>query len=228
MAHSNPRTERIETIRLWLKAFIPGTIESALLVPGTGEHAGKTMLPTPGPLNRCFLTDQRGFSADFDASARMHSVIEIDVTHGSIIHQSHQCYDTIEVDCETGEELCRQSASIDQMRFANFDVADGGNRIVFRLEGSSKNPCLEIATLKVSPNLDYSGEITIDLDAARQSMDVHFDGKVEIYPAFEMYVAVNDQQPVAVFEAPALPQSSPMDLVGPPGRDISRSVRFRL
>lgn len=218
-------SERIQTIKLWLKAFIPNSVESAAVVPGSGEHGGKTMLPAPGPIHRCFLTDQRDFDDDINAHARMHSEIEFDMLHGAIIHQYHQCFETIEVDCDTGEERCRESAATDNMHFHNFRVSDGGNHLRVDLEGSTKNPCVEIAALKVSPNLDYAGTITMEMDAERRAVVVRFDGKIEIYPAFEMYVSVNGEAPVTVFRAPVVPGSTVLDLAGSPARPISRFVQ---
>jgi hypothetical protein len=226
MTVQTSRPTSIEIVRIWLKSFIPATIETASPVPGSGEHTGKTMLPTPGPLNHCFLTDQRHYSADYNAQARMHSDVEINITENRIIQQQHRCSETIEVDCETGEERCRRAADTDGMSFHSFEVSDSGNRISVQLDGSSKNPCLEIASIKVSPNLDYSGVITIQLHADRSTGLVSFDGKIEIYPAFEMYVTVNGQEPQEIFVARALPGSTPLDLVGPPARAISRTVQI--
>jgi hypothetical protein len=224
---NNPR-ERIQTIRLWIKAFIPTSIEPSAIVPGSGEHGGKVMLPAPGPIRRCFLTDQRDFDDNINARARMHSEIEFDMLHGAIIHQYHQCFETIEVDCDTGEERCRESADTDKMRFHNFQVSDGGNRLSIELEGSTKNPCMEIASLKVSPNLDYDGTITVELDGERRAAVINFEGRIEIYPAFEMYVMVNGGTPETVFRAPVVPGSTALDLVGAPARPISRSIQVRV
>jgi hypothetical protein len=208
-----------------MKAFIPANIEPSAIVPGYGEHAGKVMLPSPGPINRCFLTDQRDFSDSIDAHARMHSEIEFDMLQGSIIHQYHQCFETIEVDCDTGDEKCRQSADTKDMRFHSLQISDGGNHLTIALEGSTRNPCMQIASMKVSPNLDYSGTVTIEMDAERRSATVGFEGMIEIYPAFEMYVSVNGGAPETVFRAPVVPGSTPVDLVGGPARPISRSVQ---
>lgn len=228
MASDHPHSDQIETIRLWLNAFIPDTAETVTDVPGNGEHGGKKMLPAPGPLSRCYLTDQRGFSSDVDAPARMHSDIEVDVLRSRIIHQHHQCFETIEVDCETGEETCRKSADTDGMSFTDFEVSGDKHMITIKLQGSSKNPCLEVASLKVSPNVDYVGTVTIELDPSGHLATVAFDGRVEIYPAFEMYVRVNDEAPQALFLAHAMPGSTPMDLIGPPARDISRSIKVSI
>lgn len=125
------------TIKLWFKAFIPRDLEGASSVPGSGLHSGKTMLLTPGPINACFLTDQRSFSPDIDAHARMHSEIEIDLHTAKILNEVHKCYETIEVDCETGREKCRKSADTSNMKFRDFHVSDaslnsGTPQIVFQ------------------------------------------------------------------------------------------------
>src|SRR5664279_4022356 len=88
----------VRTVKLWIKAFIPSTYERAVVVSGTGAHAGKTMVTGSWVMNRCFLTDQRSFSSDIHADARMHSEIEIDVAKGKETYQFHHCYDTIEID----------------------------------------------------------------------------------------------------------------------------------
>src|SRR3954469_4004221 len=107
MQSQEPSSRTIRTVKLWIKAFIPGTYERVAVVPPGGVHAGKTMLTSSGLVNRTFLTDQRGFSTDIHAEARMHSEIEIDVDKGRETFQFHHCYDTVEVDPKTGEEKCR-------------------------------------------------------------------------------------------------------------------------
>src|SRR5690242_9565019 len=109
---NNADDNRIQKVKIWLNAFIPKDLDSAQPVPGD-KYAGKTMLPTPGPINAWFLTDQRGFSSDNDVSSRMHSEIEIDVIKQQIIREFHQCCDSIQVDSETGEEQCREAAGIE-------------------------------------------------------------------------------------------------------------------
>src|SRR5687767_7583970 len=51
--------------------------------PGTGKHAGKAMIPGPAEsANDSFLTDQRTFSADPKASARVRCLMKVDMANG--------------------------------------------------------------------------------------------------------------------------------------------------
>lgn len=218
--------ETIHRLKIWLKAFIPHDIETAKTIPGSGPHAGKTMIPSPPPLSAYFLTDQRGFSPYLDAHCRMHSEIEIDVDSGQMIRQFHTCYPTIQVDPDTGEEKCHQSADTSDMYFSDFRAADGGLTLAVDLHASTKNPCVQIATIKLSPNLDYEGTLAIQLPEDRRKALLLFDGKIEAYPAFEMYAIVNDGPTQMIFQEPIKPGSGILNLAGPPARSINCRVEL--
>jgi hypothetical protein len=225
---SSANTNANKRLKIWLKSFIPSDLEGLETVSGTGEHAGKTMLPSPGPIKACFLTDQRGFSSDIDASARTHSQIEIDLGTASLIGQQHHCCETIQVDCDDGAEKCRDVADHSQMEFTNFTVSEAERTIQVDLQGSARNPCFEVANIKLSPNLDYKGVISITLDETKSSATIFFEGNIEPYPAFEMYLSLNGGAPYTLFQHPALPGSTPIDLVGSPQREIRHEITITL
>lgn len=212
----------IKTMKLWLKAFVPGSYDHAIAVPGTGEHAGKTMLML---LNRAFLTDQRSFSNDIHAIARMHSEIEIDLVRGKQVYEFHHCYETIEVDVKTGEEKCRKLGDTENMHFSDVEIHDDKLGCSFALKASSKNPCISIATVKIMPNLDYEGTIRITCAEDRKSAAVSFEGLVEAYPAYEMYAAVNGGEPQTIFQVPIAEGASRADILGAPTRIVSAQVQ---
>jgi hypothetical protein len=189
-------------------------------MPGDDPHRGKTVLPAPGPVNACFLTDGRDFSDDIQAKARMHSEIDIQFHAQPFPHEAHWCSDTVQVDCATGEELCRETPDNSQMRFSNFHISQDGRQISFDLKASSKNSCLKVAELKISPNLDYEGAFTITLGHDLTSAVITFEGKIEVYPAFEMYVSVNGGVPQTMLREDVMPGTSPLNLVGAPARPI--------
>jgi hypothetical protein len=216
---------RIQVIRIWLNAFIPKDLESARPVPGD-RHAGETMLPTPGPINAWFLTDQRGFSSDIAASSRMHSEVEIDVVQRNVSREFHKCCDSIQIDADSGDELCHETADTAAMAFSGFKVTHHERAFSIDLKAASKNPCLKLASLEVSPNLDYEGTFTITLDESYREALVTFEGKIETYPAFECYASVNDGLPKTVFLAEVVPGANPLNLVGPPTRDMSVRVKL--
>jgi hypothetical protein len=214
----------IQTLKIWLKAFIPYACEGAVPVPGEGPHQGKTMLLTPGPVDACFLTDERGFSDDIQAKARMHSEMEIQFHAQPFPQEVHWCSDTVQVDCATGEELCRETPDNSHMRFSNFKASQDGRHISFDLKASSKNSCLKLADLKLSPNLDYEGTFHIMVAEGNARAVISFDGKIEVYPAFEMYVSVNGGPPQSILREDVVSGKTPLDLAGKPARPVKCSL----
>lgn len=217
----------IVTLRLWINAFIPRNLEGAKIVAGSGEHSGKTMLPTPGPINAWFLTDQREFSSALDAHSRMHSEIEFDLAAMAIRNEVHRCHPTVQVDDATGEALCTESADTSGMAFSDFQVAPGQQSLSISLKGSTKNPCLKIGPVKITPNLDYEGTITVDIRDERHSALITFDGSIEVYPAFEMYASVNGGAPYILFREDVVPGTTPTLLAGPPTRRITHQLHVK-
>ncbi len=209
----------IRTVKLWIKAFIPNTYERAVPLPGADD--GKMMVSTLWLVNRWFLTDQRGFSSDIHAEARMHSEIEIDVAKGRETYQFHHCYDTVEVDSVTGAEKCRAQGDTDNMRFYDCSVTPDRLCYTIKLKAGSRNPCVKVGAINLAPNLDYLGSITITVDTADPSKAVvAFSGKVEKYPAFEMYASANNGEPQTLFQIDVAPRGSIGDLPGGPERSV--------
>lgn len=232
--------KEIKTIKLWLKAFVPASVEQGALVPGSDTLTMETQF------NRAFLTDQREFSSDIHASARMHSEIEIDLVRRKQVYEFHHCYETVEVDARTGEEKCRKLGETENMHFSDVEFFDdgvaasgdgtsagsGGGTSAgshfgcsFTVKASSKNPCIAIATVKIMPNLDYEGTIHIELSDDRQRATISFDGLIESYPAFEMYAVVNNGEPQTVFQMPIAEGATSSAMMGPPNRPISHQVQ---
>lgn len=209
-----------QRLRIWLNAFIPMDLEGVEVVKA-GAHAGKMMLPTPGPVDAWFLTDARGFSSDPTAPSRMHSEIELALPSFVVVREMHCCDDTVQIDRESGEELCREAASTEHMTFDNFQLDEGVRSWTCHLHGSTKNACLKVGPVKVSPNLDYDGEIRVLWDEALREIIVIFEGAVETYPAFEMYASVDHRAPVTILRASVEPGTTPISLAGPPTRQLN-------
>lgn len=223
---TNGDARTIRTVKLWIKAFIPGTYEHAAIVPGDGAHSGKTMLNSLWVVNRCFLTDQRAFSSDIHAEARMHSEIEFDLAKGKENYQFHHCYETIEVDCKTGIEKCRAHGSTTRMQFHDIEVSADKKLYRMEIKAGSRNPCVKIARIKVTPSLDYAGSITIACTDDPCKAIVTFRGKVEEYPAFEMYARANDGPIETVFQVDVAPSATVSDLRGAPAREVTGSAEI--
>ncbi len=107
------------------------------------------------------------------------------------------------------------------MQFTDFEVSPDKQRFTLKIKAASKNPCVKIGPLAVSPNLDFEGTINVAITDDQTSAIVTFTGKVETYPAFEMYASVNDGQPETVFQIGVAPEAGVADLTGAPERDIT-------
>ncbi len=214
---------RIERVRIWFKSFVPGDLEGAESVPA-GSHMGKSMFRSPGPIESWFLTDQRGFSADPDASSRMHSEIELDMQNFRTIHELHKCDPTIQVDHKKGTEDCRETADSSDMRFTDFRISEEAKQIFMHLHGSAKNACLKLGPINLSPSLDYDVDIIVSINDSGHETTVSVNGQIEPYPAFEMYMTINSGPVVTVFQEPVEPGRTPAILIGPPQRAIHKSV----
>jgi hypothetical protein len=218
--------ERSVRLRMWLNAFIPRDLDGVQTVPA-GPHQGKTMLPSPGPVDAWFLTDQRGFSDDPTAHSRMHSEIEVALPAGNVLSETHCCDDTVQVDPETGEELCCENPDTGDMEFRDVRASAAGQTLTVALTGSTKNACLKLGPIKISPNLDYSGDITVIWNDDLSEFNVIFEGLIESYPAFEMYASLDGSAPVAVFKVPVEPDATPANLAGPPTRAVKERATLK-
>jgi hypothetical protein len=194
---------QVEKITFWIKAFIPGSIDG--LTSEVPNHPGTTMIKGPfRGVSDCFHTDNRGFSDDPAASARMHSGVTIDFSgpNPQLSGVLHRCSPTIECDCEDGDEECNKSGDTSRMGFT-LAPASAGRTAVVTLEGASNNPCVA-----GSPDIDYRGSITIQAD----ERSVEFDGFVDVFPAFEAYSRINNNPSAKLFTVGPKPGATPWNL----------------
>lgn len=203
----------IRTVKVWLNAFIPKKIGD--LTEPAPAHPDKTMLrgPIPG-ISDCYLTDNREFDPKINAVSRMHSEIEIDVTRLTVVSQMHRCDPTHEIDCEDGKDECTKSGDTSRMSFLNLRSSSG--LIQVDLKAAANNPCQS-----GSPDIDFEGTITINVGART----VEFDGKIDEFPAFEMYASINGGTVgKIIFQEMPLSGKTPWNLPGGANRAIKKSV----
>lgn len=169
----------IQSVTFWLNAFLPRDIAGYTTTLKWGPYAGLTAMA--GPLY-C-LTDQRNFSNDIRARARMHSEITLDCS-GTIpaLTQAHRCDVTTVCDGQDGEVKCQRQASTSDMKFTLISVEPS---VVIRLDCKASNPCAPASS--ALDDIDYKGTIVIDPAARRIAVDLLID----LFPAFEAYAAIN-------------------------------------
>ena len=206
-------SEEINSVKFWINAFIPRDIPSLTGTVPSGPHSGKTMIPGPTPINDCFLTDQRSFSNEIHARSRMHSEFKVTVNGSQLeFTQWHNCDETVEVDCESGEVECEKIGSTSDMEFSFPSNPDPTRPFQITFDSGSSNPCFS-----GSPTIDYEGTVTIDLKNRR----LEFDGKVDEFPAFEAYATINDGAGIALFQIEPEEGKGPADLIGDANISVS-------
>ncbi len=201
--------QAVAKVTFWMRAFIPKDIPG--LTQSIPNHDALTMISGPTPVNDCFLTDQRSFDSDKGASSRMHAeaIVDFDDSIPGLT-QVHRCDPTVEVDCEDGDVECSEQAKTTAMAFV-MGTSSSARLAVLHMKCAASNPCFRGA-----PDIDFEGRITIDADAR----SVEFDGKIDAFPAFEAYAAINDGAAFPLFTVPPLPGNSPDDLFGGANRAI--------
>lgn len=219
----DPRSSvRIEScqIKVWLKAYInPWATGAGWIEPivGPSAYAGKlavvlnTVTPASGSPDR-FLTDNRGHSANIQASSRMHSEATFNVPlSGSpqLAGSAHRTGWTVGIDRnglanpDTDTDVCWAQAPTGGMSWSNPTVA--GTTMFMYLSGAASNPCLSGA-----PMIDYDGKLSV----TNRGTDVlvTFAGSVDEYPSFEMY-ASDGHRTVVIFQQPNS-GNTPPNLIG--------------
>lgn len=194
-----------QTVTIWVKAFIPNTGNDAV-VPRPNNH-GQTMVKasvTPN-LFGCFTTDQRNFSSDRTASARLSSVLSFTLTQQGQSNWQHQPSSgvTHQVDCNTGSAagLCEASAPVTEIVVNNVRF-DGAQKILsFTMEGKGANPCVNLPIFNLNPAPKIHWKLNFAFNTTNRSWGVM--GEIGNFPSFEAYIQTDNQLPQPVFQSKA-------------------------
>ncbi len=215
-----PTLVAISTVKFWINAFIPGTVAGLTRVLSKGPFAGKTIVPGP-PGSDEFLTDNRGFSTSTTASSRMHSEFEVRFTPAGprLVSQAHRCDPSHEIEESTGKVVGTATGSTSRMNFVvRTPFGVGVNLVQVDMKGATSNPLVA-----ASPDIDYTGTITIDPSRRKLEMDI----KIDEFPAFEAYCSINGGAAFELFVEPPPAGNTPFDLFGGANRPVKRRAEDR-
>lgn len=201
-------------VDFYIKAFIPLNVDG--VTEAYPKDRSKTMIGGIPVFGDCFLTDQRSFSADSGASARMFSQALIHVSpNGASWSEQHHCGETVEVDCEDGDVEGKETQNNDNMDFEERTASS--SRVVLGFKAARNNPLVTL-----SPDIDLEGTLTVD----RVNKFVEFVGKVDDFPAFEAYVKINGGSPRIIKQLGPKKDSGPGSLLGGANREFGGRVSF--
>ena len=218
---------RIKTVTVWVNAFIPRDIKGrtravpALLVRMDPKMAGKTMFDTNFG---CGLTDQRSFSTDPAASSRMHSEAKIDLDSKRIVDQKHRIDRSVQLHCLTGLVLCDKRSPTTGMKFSWVGVSSN-KELMFKVDGKQGPACPSNPLIKkggqilLDAQIDYHGTFFIKRTVKngktlKNYVDIGFLGTVDMFPAYEFVVQLNNSNPIHIGGVLPKPGSSPVTHLG--------------
>jgi hypothetical protein len=201
-------------VDFWVKAFIPLHVEG--VTETYPKDSSMSMLQGLPFIGDCFLTDHRSFGSASGASARMHSETWIWIKpDGYSWDQAHRCGETIEVDCEDGDEEGKETAGTEDMSFT--EKEGSSSRVVLDFKAAGANPLVFAA-----PNIDLEGTLTLD----RVNQYIEFVGKVDNFPAFEAYVSINGSAPRTIAQLGPEDGAGPSSLIGGANREFRGRIDF--
>ena len=144
----------------------------------------------------------------------------------SLKSELHRCDETIEIDCEDGDEECNSSSSTSRIRIEDFKGVTvkelNINSVEFRFLGEASNPCF-----KGAPDIDWDIVVSVIFNSPSDEIEVLVKGAIDPFPAFEMYAQLNKGLVKALFKVGPGPGKSPEDLFGGPRRAVDEKVTLR-
>lgn len=183
----------IRSLAVWINVFIPSDLPGATVRVRRGPHAGQSALDIGSAL---LLTDQRAFSRNPGAAARMHSYVRLDLSADEpAVTIGHRVDPAIACDRRTGTVVSRLRPSARTMigRVVSRDP------VVVTLDCAASCPVSGVpAGLR---DLAYRGTITYRPADRALAVDL----MVGLFPATEGYGAVDEGAGVILFRQAALP-----------------------
>lgn len=205
----------VDSITVWLNAFLPRDIAGQTTTLREGPHAGKTAMVGPA----YYVTDQRGFSHHRRASSRMHSCLTVDFTGSTpVVAQMHRCDPTIM--CERDGDGAPRQARATTARMTGV-VSSVDPIVVVRLNAVTSHPFP--ALTPAGGDIAYRGEVVVD----RVTRTVRVDLMVQLFPAFEAYASINDGPAAILFRQAPPPGVTELRLPPGPQRRIRSTLQDR-
>lgn len=214
---------KAEHYRIWVKAFIPNIgLNIVKPVPNLDGHY---MIPGPHlagiPVDdSCYNTNDRSFSDDIDADAKITVGYDFDVFAPGVANVTARippAGDTTRYDCDSGRQLATGQATTDDLKLGEVDFDKGVVR--FTVDGEAANPLISLPSSLV-PSIKIHGVITVNTN----KRSIAFKGFVAKFPSYECYVSIDDGAPIPVFKISPESDATAWSLMV--DRDVDETVSY--
>jgi hypothetical protein len=210
-----PYCLRSARLRLWFKIFIPGehpgnpgyvlrTARGTGVIPSP-EDQGLRLIPLLGLHGNCFATDDRSFSPDPRASARVTVDMNLLIEGGEIVRMSGVAGRPIAdtgrtrlVDCASGVERASKKASPS-------GISTSSTSRSVTVSGGVSDPFYHGA----GPRAD----LRLEIESRPQSRDLRVVGNVGTFPSFEGYYSLDGGPAQSLVLLPPAAGTTAWDLI---------------
>ena len=227
-------------IKVWTKAFIPSILLTTtskeltwrskfLALASEAGKEGSSFLPllTYFPYLCAYATDNRSFSADANASARITTVVDIpdhrkqDVLIHRYSDPTHQVSRNF-MSLIYGEEFHVQSKTSTPKGARVIEKTENGLNISFSSSGC--NPFFQACNTSFAPSITMDFDLNFNFSNADR-IAVELSGRVSKFPAFEAYLQIDDNTPITLFRHLPKKGNTPLNLLcGGTNIDVETSI----
>ena len=204
-----------DNVRIVVRGFIPNQhpgLETTLVqVPGS---PGRTMIKMDLPLfpTSCFATDDRMFSSNPAASARMTGDFTLVGSASPRIEPAaaasrYRAGVTTKFNCGTGVVEKTATASTSSCYVGTPSHADNLVQVVITCKAS--DPLVPIIPEKFSPDMFFQGTFTYSL----QNKTLAFKGDIGAFPSFEAYAQLDGGSWKTIMTKAPKPGAGPLSLI---------------
>lgn len=204
-------------VEIWIRAFIPNPANAGraadyiVIRPGVPGQSIVRILPTSRLPDRvtpaCFVTDNRGFSAESGTTARLDTRFTISpfADGGKITPPARRTTAnvTVEVNCSTGVQTAAAPGKVVRDSIGHPASADGVIQVIGQVSGKN-----ELAASGFAPTIDYSFDLRWQPSMKQLKASVSYGS----FPALEVYARMKGQQWRPVLRHS--PTGSPWNLAG--------------
>ncbi len=164
----------------------------------SGQNVSVLKSPSPFDNDICYLTDQRNYSSDPNASARITSKATLSLFDGAakLVSSSGETGITSAVTCSTGAQFCTDKAGTENLKWGQ--LSEVGSTITLSIDAAGANPC--IVPGFVVPSIRYKGQFRVDTSTGKLA----FEGDVSQFPSIEAFVVYQKGTPMVLFQEPAI------------------------
>jgi hypothetical protein len=248
---SQPSSSNIKNVTIWINAFIASVVKNAdgtdySFVIATGPHKGATAIPGPSRMaipsfDDCYLTDQRSFDSNPNASSRIHTLATVDFSSNTpVLNQADSfgaTIDTVRIRESTGDELNRGRGVARGKFQAHSGFAQNSTVVEVSFQFAGSNPIAKRPSLtspltptpddpnvpsNINPDIDYKGNFKIDIFNRKLTLNIWVDG----FPFFEGYVSVDGVTKKIFEESPVSGITPATGLAGGANRLIQIDVNL--